>query len=526
MKVLVTDPLAEKGLKILRKEKGIEVEVKTGLSTKQLVESIGDCQGLIVRSGTKVTGEIIKAAKELKAIGRAGVGLDNVDVEAATEKGIIVMNAPVGNTISTAEHTVSLILALSRNITRADRSLRQKKWERKKFMGVEVYKKTLGIIGLGRVGSDVAKRMKSFGMHCLAYDPYISPEMARRIEVELVELKDLLHRADYISIHTPLTEETKHLIGEDEFKEMKKGVRVINCARGGVVDEDALYKAIKEGRVAGAALDVYEEEPPFKSPLLELDSVVLTPHLGASTEEAQVNVAIEFAQQMVDALKKGILRNAVNVPMVEPEAMEEIRPYLELAEKLGSLEGQLAQGHVVRVKVNYSGEVLDHDVQPMTVALLKGLLEPFLKETVNYVNAPLLAKRRGIKVVETKSSETQDFTNLISVELETSKLRSSAAGSLFGKSDLRIVSLDGYYLSTKPSGWILICSHEAKPGIIGKIGTILGNTKINIAGLTLGRKPSAEKELTVLNLDGKPTQKVLEDIRKIKEIFEARLVKL
>lgn len=526
MKILVSDPLSEEGVEILRKGEGLKVEVATKLPPGELKKKIKDAGALIIRSGTRVNGDLIKAGKKLKVIGRAGVGLDNVDVEAATENGIIVMNSPGANTISTAEHTVALLLALSRKIPQAYLSLKEGKWERKRFMGVEVHGKVLGIIGMGRIGVEVAKRVQALGMQTIACDPFLSAERAGRWKVELVEFKDLLCRSDYITVHTPLTEETKHLIGSKEFELMKDGVRLINCARGGIIDEKALYESMKSGKVAGAALDVYEEEPPGKSPLLELDNLVTTPHIGAATEEAQRNVAIEIAHQVVDALKGGTLRNAVNVPSIEPEVYEKLKPYLGLAERLGCLQSQLLKGRLLTVQVRYSGEIINYDLAPLTTAILKGLLEPVLKEAVNYVNAPLIARERDVRVVETKSDTLEDFANLIYLEVESTQAEGSVAGTLFGRRDPRIVRLDDFHVDAVPRGYMLIASHEDKPGIIGKLGTILGNEGINIAAMTLGRKDKGEGELTVLNLDGSVPENVLKEIEEIKEIQQVRLAKL
>ncbi len=358
MKILVSDPLSEEGLEILKKEKSFQVDVKTKLTPEELKKIIKDYDALIVRSGTKVTKEIIQAADNLKVVGRAGVGVDNVDVDAASQKGVIVMNTPEGNTISTAEHTMSLIMALSRNIPQACFSLKhEKKWDRKSFTGVELYTKVLGIVGLGRVGREVAKRCLSFGMKILAYDPFLPAQKAKEMDVELVALDKLFAESDYITLHVPLTDETRHIISEKEIAKMKKGVRIINCARGGIVDEKALAEAIKSGKVAGAALDVFEEEPPVSSPLMELGNVITTPHLGASTEEAQTNVAIDIARQVSDVLLGRGVRNAVNMPAVEPETYKLLEPYISLAEKLGSLQAQLATGPITRINIKYHGDI-------------------------------------------------------------------------------------------------------------------------------------------------------------------------
>ena len=526
MKVLVSDKLAPEGLVILKKEKKIQTDVKTGLSPEELKKVICDYDGLIVRSGTKVTKEIIAAAKKLKIIGRAGVGLDNIDVEAASRKGIVVMNTPGGNTISTTEHTMSMILALSRNIPRAYLSLREQRWERKKFMGTEIYGKTLGIIGLGRIGTELAKRAMSFGMKLLAFDPYLSVEKVKTLTIESVNLKQLFKRSDYISVHTPLTKETKHLISDKEIALMKKGVRIINCARGGIVDEKALIKGLKSGKIAGCALDVFEKEPPLGNPLLKLDNVVATPHLGASTQEAQVNVAIDMAQQVCDGLMGRGMKNAVNVHSLAPEIVEILQPYVTLAEKMGSLQSQLADGYITRLKIEYRGDIVGYDTAPITVACVKGMLEPFMGETVNYVNACVLAKERGVAIEESKSEKIENFANLISLKIKTEKEELTVWGTVFAKSDPRIVRINKYYVEAHPTGFMLIIKNRDLPGIVGQIGTILGQNKINIAEMTFGREKPGGAAITVLNVDSAIPQKVLEKIKNTKNIFDAKLIKL
>ncbi|MBU3933993.1 MAG: phosphoglycerate dehydrogenase [Candidatus Omnitrophica bacterium] len=526
MKVLVSDKLAPEGLAILKKEKAVQVDVKTGLTPGELKKIIRDYDGLIVRSGTKVTKEIIAAAKRLKIIGRAGAGLDNVDVEAASRKGIVVMNAPGANTISTAEHTMSMILALSRNIPQAYLSLKNELWERKKFMGVEIYGKILGIIGLGRIGVEVAKRAMSFGMKVVAHDPYLSLDKVKMLKIESVSLKELFKRADYISVHTPLTEETRHLISDKEIALMKKGVRLINCARGGIIDERALIKGLKSGRIAGCALDVFEKEPPLGSPLLKLDNVVTTPHLGASTEEAQVNVAIDIARQMGNGLMGRGIRNAVNVPTLLPEIAQILQPYVTLAEKVGSLQSQLSEGHIMRLKIEYRGDIGNYDTAPITVACVKGMLEPFMGETVNYVNACVLAKERGIGIEETKTERTENFANLISVETKTEKGELAIWGTVFGKEDLRIVKINKYYVEVHPAGYMLVIRNRDLPGIVGEIGNILGQNRINIAAMTFGREKPGGRAISVLNVDSAVPPRVLEKIKNSKNIFDAKLIKL
>lgn len=526
-KILVADTLSEEGLKVLKADKGVSVDVKIGLNPQQLANVIKGYDAVIVRSATKLTKEVIDSAGGLKVIGRAGVGLDNVDVEEASKRGIIVMNVPGGNTISTCEHTMSMLLALSRNIPVADASVKAGKWERTKYVGVELYGKTLGVIGLGKIGSEVAKRALAFGMNIIAYDPYLSMERAGHLEVTLAgNLEDLLKKSDYISVHVPKTKDTTHMLGQSQFKLMKRGVRIINCARGGIINETALIDAIKKGVVAGAALDVFEEEPPKSTALLGLDNVVLTPHLGASTAEAQVNVAIDIAKQVCDALLGRGVRNAVNVPCVDPKILKEIEPYVKLAENLGNFQAQLVDGHIIEVKIKYIGDVTQTETAPITIALIKGLLSPILGETVNYVNASFIASERGIRIIEAKSSKVEDFANLIEMEVHSDRGISSVTATLFTRVDPRIVKIDGYYVDAIPSGYMIITYNLDRPGIVGEIGTILGENNINIAGMTFGREKLGGKAITVLNVDNPVPKKVLERIRKARHITDVKVIKL
>jgi len=479
-----------------------------------------------VRSSTKVTKDIIESADKMKIVGRAGVGLDNVDVEAASKKGIIVVNTPGGNTMSTAEHTVSMILALSRKIPQADASMKKGEWERKKFMGVELYGKVLGVLGLGRIGTEVAKRALSFEMRVIAYDPYLSMEKAKELGIESVDLKTLFKEADYITVHTPLTDETRHIVSEKEINSMKKGVRLINCARGGIIDEAALIAGIESGHVAGAALDVYEEEPPKNSKLIKLDKVVLTPHLGASTEEAQVNVAIDIANTVRDVLLNRGIRNAVNVPCVDAEIGRVLEPYLKLAENIGAIQSQIVEGHIKRVKIHYTGDIIKYNLSPFTVSIMKGMLTPILQETVNFVNSLVISKERGIKIIETKTAEAQDFASLITVEVETDKTMSSLTGTLFTKVDPRLVKLNEFYVDSEPAGTMLFISNKDVPGIIGQIGTILGKNNVNIAAMSFGRDEKGGRAVSILNIDSVPSKEVLDEIRKAKNINEVKLVRL
>jgi D-3-phosphoglycerate dehydrogenase len=527
IKILVSDPSSEEGLRILKEIKDFQVDVKTDLKPEALKETIKNYDALIVRSATKVNKDIISAGQKLKVIGRAGVGLDNVDLEAATQKGIIVMNTPAGNTISTAEHTMSMILALSRNIPQADVSTKKGEWKRSKFMGVELYNKILGIIGLGRIGAEVAKRASSFGMKVLAYDPYLSREVAESMGIEMVDLKELLKNSDYITVHTPLTDETKHMISTKEFAMMKKGARLINCARGGIIDEQALINAIKEGKVAGAAIDVFEKEPlSADNELLKLDNVITTPHLGASTEEAQVNVAIEVAEIVRDALLGKGIRNAANYPCLEAEVCKILEPYINLSDKLGSFSAQLVEGRFQELNINYSGDITSYDLSPLTMALVKGLLSPILKETVNFVNAVSLAKERGIKIKESKSSKEAEFVNLIQLEIKTDKETKVISGTLSSNKQPRIVKVDGYYVELLPLGEMIFIQNWDKPGIIGNLGTLLGKHNINIAAMTFGREKPGGRAISVLNVDSPVSTEILDKIKKIENILSAKVIKL
>lgn len=526
MKILVSDKIAQEGLDILKQGKGLQIDVQTGLSPEELKKIIADYEGLIVRSSTKVTQEIIMAATKLQIIARAGAGLDNVDLEAASRRGIVVMNSPAGNTISTAEHTMSMLLALARQIPQAHVSLKEGRWERSRFMGVELYGKTLGIVGLGKIGAEVACRAISFGMTVLAFDPYLSLDKVKMLKVEAVSREDLFKRADFITVHTPLTEETRHLISEKEIALMKKGVRIINCARGGIINEKALVSGLSLGKIAGCALDVFEQEPPVDNALLKMANVVVTPHLGASTEEAQINVAIDVASRMVDAFTGRGIKNAVNVPTLSPEVAQIVQPYMNLAEKIGALQSQLAEGPIIRLKIEYRGEIGSYDTAPITVACVKGLLSPIMGETVNYVNACVLAKERDIVIEETKSAKAENFANLISVETRTKEKALIVWGTIFGKEDLRIVRIDQYFIEAHPGGYMLMIRNQDVPGIVGHIGAILGENKINIAEMTFGREKPGGKAVSVLNVDSVISADVLEQIKKNKNIFDAKLIKL
>ncbi len=526
MKVLISDPLSEEGISILR-EAGLEVIYKTGLSPEELKREIEEASALIIRSGTKVTREIIEAGKHLKVIGRAGTGLDNVDLQAANERGIVVMNVPGGNTLSAAEHTLAMLLALARRIPQANNSVKNGLWERKKFMGVEINGKILGIIGLGRIGSIVAERALCLQMKVIAYDPFVTPEAASKRGIELVSLDELYAKADFITIHTPLTKETYHLLNKEAFSKMKEGVYIINCARGGIIDEEALLEAINSGKVAGAALDVFEKEPvPPEHPLLHSDKVIVTPHLGASTIEAQKVVAVEIAKQVVDYLLHGIVRNAVNVPSLSAELLKTLQPVLNLAEKLGLLSAQISEGAIEEIEITYKGELAKLDTKPVTLALVKGLLTPFLKEDVNYVNALFRAKERNIKVMEAKTEETEDFTSLISLKIKHTQGEALVEGTLFGKSEPRIVRINGFRLDALPEGHMLYIFNEDKPGVIGRIGTILGKYKLNIARMYVGQDPWKKRNVILLSLDTPPTKEALEELSNEESVYLVKTLEI
>ncbi len=526
MKVLVTDGISPRGAEILKEAPGIEADIRSKVDPQELKSIIKDYHGLIVRSATKVTAEVIEAGENLKVIGRAGIGVDNIDVPAATKRGIVVMNTPEGNIITTAEHTIALLVSLARKVPQADASMKAGKWEKKRFQGVELYNKTLGIVGVGKIGSIVADRALGLKMKVIAYDPYISEEVANKIGIELVSLDELLATSDFISIHVPLTPETRNMFNADVFAKMKKGVRIINCARGGIINEKDLYEAIKKGIVAGAALDVFEKEPPGENPLLTLEEVIATPHLGASTVEAQEKVGIAIAQQVVDYLLRGIIRNSINVPSISPEALSLIAPYITLAEKLGSLQAQLCRGAIDEVVIEYSGEVVEQDVTTITVAGIKGILDHILDEYVNYVNAPIIARERGIKVIETKTAKPIDFASSITLKVKSKGEESVVEGALFGKNDPRIVRINEFLLDAVPEGYILILQNEDKPGVIGNVGTLLGSYNINIARVHLGRESVGGEAMSLWNIDTPPSQEVMDKLMKLPHIISARLVHL
>ncbi len=526
-KILVSDALSDEGLKILRDVKEFSVDVKTGMKPEELKEVIKGYDALLVRSATKVSKDLIAASDKLKIIGRAGVGLDNVDLPAATERGIVVMNAPAGNTISTCEHTMSLLLSLARSIPQANSSVKKGEWKRSKFMGVELYKKTLGIVGLGRIGREVARRAASFGMKIKGYDPFLPKEVAMSLGIEVVELNDLVKVADFITVHVPLTDETTHMIGAEQFALMKKGVRVLNCARGGIIDEAALLAGIKEGKVAGAALDVFENEPPTAdNEFLKLDNVITTCHLGASTEEAQVNVAIEIAECVKDFLLGKGIRNAANYPSIDAELYKALKPYIFMSEKLGNFAAQFIEGRISDVRIQYSGEITKYDLSSLTMAVMKGMLSPVLKETVNYINATPLAQSRGMQIKETKVTGDDEFSNLVTLTVTSDKETRSVSATLSPKREPRIVKIDDYYVEASPAGQLLVMKNWDKPGIIGHIGSLMGQHKINIAAMVFGRKEEGGVAVSILNIDSPVTPDLIEQIKKIENILAVKAVRL
>jgi D-3-phosphoglycerate dehydrogenase / 2-oxoglutarate reductase len=525
MKILISDNLAEVGIQKLRSVPGFQVDVKTKLPREQLCQIIEDYDALVIRSATKATAAVIDAAPKLKVIARAGIGLDNVDIEAASRRGIVVMNTPEGNVITTAEHVIAMMFALSRNIPQANSSLKAGNWEKSRFSGKEVFHKVLGIIGIGRIGRIVAERAQGLKMNIIAYDPYISHEVVEKLGVKGVSLDELYAQSDYITVHTPMTKETRNLLNADAFRRMKKGVFIINCARGGIVNEQDLYDAIQSGMVAGAALDVFSQEPPKDNPLLSLDQVIATPHLGASTEEAQENVAIAVAEQVTDYLNRGTIRNAVNAPSIDGATMAVLRPHLVLAERLGNLQAQVTRGPIQEVKVVYIGEVTSVDTKPLTYSILKGILSPILGDMVNFVNVPVVIKERNIKVTASSRDEAEDFTNLISVELKTTEESNLVAGTLFGKKDPRLVRINDFRLEAAMEGNSLLIYNIDTPGTIGAIGTCLGRHHINISMMDVGQVLERGENIIFLRTDTPVPQHVIQELLSMDNVNVVQAIK-
>lgn len=525
--ILVSDPLSEHGIQALLEAEDVHVDKNTELSPEELIDAIPNYDALLVRSQTQVTAEVLEAAQKLKVVGRAGVGVDNIDLDEATNNGVVVVNAPDGNTISAAEHTMAMMMATARRIPQAYSSLSAGQWDRKAFRGVELNDKTLGVIGFGRIGTEVAKRAQAFHMQIVAYDPFLSQERAQKLGIEKATVDEVCSRADFLTVHTPMTKETRHLIGHEQFQNMKDGVRVVNCARGGIIDEEALYEAIRGGKVAGAALDVFEAEPPTDSPLLNLPEVVVTPHLGASTEEAQENVAVSVSEEILQVLRDEPFKNAVNLPVVSEEIMQKLKPYFLLVEKLGEMAVQLAKGTPVDVGVTYAGELTDVDTAPLTRTILKGMLSFYLGSKVNYVNAPELAKQHELAYTVERTPKHGGFTSLVTVTLtsDEDEVR-SVSGTLLNGYGPRIIKIDGYAIDISPDDHLLLIRHADVPGMIGRVGTILGTHDVNIATMQVGRKDVGGQAIMMLTVDKKTPQKALEELEALEDIMSVQDVEL
>lgn len=525
-RILISDKLGSAGIERLDQAGDATYDHRPGLSREALLKIIGDYDALIVRSGTRVDAELIQTAVKLRVIGRAGIGVDNIDMRAATMRGIVVMNTPDANSVATAEQALTLMLALSRHTAPAHGSLLAGEWRRSDFVGVELKGKTLGIVGFGRIGRLVARRAQAFGMAVIAYDPYVSEQVGRELNVTLVDLDDLLAQSDYITLHTAATTETECMINAQSIRQMKRGVRIINASRGKLIDETAIAQALTDGHIAGAAVDVYSTEPPQDNPLIGLPNVLHTPHLGASTYEAQHAVATEIVDQVLQALRGEDYRNALNMPIPGGAELAGARPYVALAEKMGILHGALAHNTIEGVEIEVSGADVDHLVRPVAAALLKGLLQWSGDESINYINAPLIADERGISVSQTKGVSSIDYPNLISCRVHWSGGKRTLAGVLFGGSEPRIVQVDNYQLDANPKGHVLVLQNRDVPGVIGQVGTILAAYDVNIGEWRMGRETPGGEALSFINLDNEPPPPVLQALEKISAITQVRLVKL
>ena len=525
MKILVSDDVSEKGVALLR-EKGYQVDVKTNLDEVGLIDCIGDYDGLITRSMTHVTADVIAAAKKLKIIGRAGVGIDSIDLKAATARGIIVVNAPTSNTIAATEHTCAMILAVTRHIPQAHDSLMAGEWKREKFTGIQLKDKTIGIIGVGRIGSRIAKRMQAMEMRTIGYDPYIPEERGKQLNCELVDLDTLLRESDYITLHTPLTKETRSMIGTEEFARMKDGVRVINVSRGAVLDINALAEALKSGKVAGAAVDVFPEEPLTTdiNPFIGLENVVVTPHIGASTVEAQEGVSVDVAQGIMAGLRGEPVPTAVNMAPVAQNVYTTIRPYFDLMERMGILGVYLAEGPMKEISVEYTGELAETETALLTTAVLKGALNPILQDSVNFVNAPDLAKQRHISVKEVKSSDTGNFVGAVTVRIVNPKSGHSIVGTLFNRTEAKIVQIDEYRVDFTPENYLLLAPHIDRPNMIGQISTILGEAQINITGMQVGKMTKKGTNIMAVAVENDIPNDVMLKLRAIDGILDMKLI--
>lgn len=521
LRILITDKLAQEGIDLLNSTDGVQAVVKAGISQDELAKIVGEYDGLIVRSGTKVTASVLANPGKLKGIARAGVGVDNIDVPEATRKGILVMNTPGGNTLSAAEHTMALMLSMSRNVVPACNSLKAGAWDRKKYMGNQLNGKVLGVIGLGRIGTAVAKMARGFNMKVLGYDPLASPPNAEKLGIELTDdLERVFKEADYITMHVPRNKQTLNMIDAEQIKMMKPTVRLLNCARGGIVNEDALYDALAEGRIAGAALDVYSREPPENTRFAELDNCLVTPHLGASTEEAQIEVAVEAAQILVDAIKGGPVRNAINAPSVTGAMPQILNQYAELARRIGTLVSTIAPGHIKAVEVQYRGSIAEMVIEPVTLNFAVGLLQRHFDMPLNIVNVPVLAKERGISIDETKNTEAKDVAASFSAKVVTDKVTRTVTGSVFGGTLLRIIEIDGFNIEMTPQGAVLAIFNDDKPGVIGSVGTVCGKHNINICTMGVGQKPAEQKAILAVSLDKEPNAEAIEELGKLDFVNE------
>ncbi len=518
-KVLVSDKLGKAGIKLFEKEEDIDVDVRTDLTPEELKGIIGDYDALVVRSATKPNEELMDAAKNLKVIGRAGIGVDNIDVQAATRRGILVMNTPGGNVVTTAEHAISMMMALTRNIPQGTASLKANRWDKKKLQGREIMDKTLGVIGFGKIGSIVANRARGLKMRVIVFDPVVTPEKIEKAGCESVSLEELYSRSDYITIHVPKLKKTANLINKKAFDQMKDGVMLVNCARGGIVNEDDLHEAIQSGKVAGAALDVFATEPPPENyPLLQSDKVIATPHLGASTAEAQTNVAVAVARQIIDYLKTETITNAVNVPSVSGKVLEKLDPFITIADRLGCMQAQLVEGHIKTVEIDYEGDFFDLDLAPVTTAVLCGLLEPIVLDDVNCINARYLAREKGVEVKESTKDDAKEFINLITVRVTTDKMTSTVSGTLFGKNNPRVVKINDIRLEMNPKGYLTLIRNKDVPGEIGNIGSVLGESDVNIARMALGRvEPGDGQNIVFLRTDTPLDESILGKLRGLPE---------
>ncbi len=525
MRVIITEPIAKNGIELLEQE--CEVECIWNIPREDLLKKIDQYDGMIVRSYTMVDDELLNKAHRLKVVGRAGNGIDNIDLDSATRRGVIVTNSPDGNSVAAAEHTIALILSQCRNIPRASSHMEAGGWKKKEFEGIELKGKTVGIIGLGRIGTLVAERLASFGCTLIAYDPYISSKRFEKAGVKSKEaLSDLLKEADVITIHTPRTEETLGMIGKEEFELMKEGVRIVNCARGGIIQEKALKEAIESEKVASAGLDVFEEEPVRGHELCRLSQVVTTPHIGAATKEAQEALGLSIARQVLSAMKGEMVTHAVNLPTLPGRELEALRPHMQVAEQMGKLYFQLSPGRIEEVDVSFGGELSDKDTRMITISFLKGLLETILKERVNYVNAPFLAENMGIRVAENQDGDAGDYANLMRFRVRGKASESVLAGTVFGRTDGRIVELMGYKVDVSPSRYMLFVENRDQPGMIGAVGMVLGKNGINIASMQVGRQEVGSDALMILNVDNPMSGKEIEEIEDVKGIVDARFIKL